>query len=90
VAFSPQANFTYWATDTDGRILVPTFVDRGVLRGQRGGTPTVDYLSLLHGNIATIFYDIMSCRLTVNRRLGDPLFRGNALPPSSGWKESAS
>jgi hypothetical protein len=27
--------------------LVPTFVDRGVLRGQRGGSPAVDNLSFL-------------------------------------------
>jgi hypothetical protein len=29
------------ATATCRRNLVPTFVDRGVLRGQRGGSPTV-------------------------------------------------
>jgi hypothetical protein len=29
-------------------ILVPTFVDRGVSRGQRGGSPTVVNLSFLH------------------------------------------
>jgi hypothetical protein len=28
-------------------ILVPTFVDRGVLRGQRSGSPTVVNLSFL-------------------------------------------
>jgi hypothetical protein len=28
-------------------ILVPTFVDRGVSRGQRGGSPTVVNLSFL-------------------------------------------
>jgi hypothetical protein len=28
-------------------ILVPTFVDRGALRGQRGGSPTVVNLSFL-------------------------------------------
>jgi hypothetical protein len=41
VAFSPQANYTDWATATCRRNLVPTFVDRGVSRGQRGGSPTV-------------------------------------------------
>jgi hypothetical protein len=40
VAFSPQANYTDWATATGRRILVPTSVDRGVSHGQRGGTPT--------------------------------------------------
>jgi hypothetical protein len=47
VAFSPQANYTNWATATGRRNLVPTFVDRGVSRGQRGGSPTVVNLSFL-------------------------------------------
>jgi hypothetical protein len=38
VAFSPQANYTNWATATCRQNLVPTFVDRGVSRGQRGGS----------------------------------------------------
>jgi hypothetical protein len=40
VDFSPQVNYTDWATTTGQRILVPTFADTGVSRGQRGGTPT--------------------------------------------------
>jgi hypothetical protein len=40
VAFSPQANYTDWATATCRRNLVPTFVNRGVSRGQHVGTPT--------------------------------------------------
>jgi hypothetical protein len=47
VAFSPQANYTDWATATCQRIVVPTFVDRGVSRGMRGGSPTVAKLSFL-------------------------------------------
>jgi hypothetical protein len=47
VAFSPQANYTDWATATCWRNLVPTFVDRGVSRGQRGGSHTVVNLSFL-------------------------------------------
>jgi hypothetical protein len=39
VAFSPQANYTNWATATCRRNLVPSFADRGVLRSQRGGSP---------------------------------------------------
>jgi hypothetical protein len=39
VALSPQANYTDWATATYRRNLVPTFVDRGVSPGQRGGSP---------------------------------------------------
>jgi hypothetical protein len=47
VAFRPQAFYTEWSTDAGRRILVPTFVDRGVTRGQRGGTPTAVILSFL-------------------------------------------
>jgi hypothetical protein len=50
VAFSPQANYTDWATATCPRNLVPTFVDRGVSRGQRGRSPTVINLSFLDRN----------------------------------------
>jgi hypothetical protein len=39
VAFSPQVNYTNWATATGRRILVPNFADRGVSHGQRGGIP---------------------------------------------------
>jgi hypothetical protein len=41
VAFSPQANYTDWATVTWWQNLVPTFADREVSRGQRGRSPTV-------------------------------------------------
>jgi hypothetical protein len=47
VALSPQANYTDWATTTCRQNSVPTFVDRGVSRGQRGGSPTVVNLSFL-------------------------------------------
>jgi hypothetical protein len=47
VALSPQANYTEWAISTCRRNLVPTFVDRGVSRGQHGGSPTVLNLSFL-------------------------------------------
>jgi hypothetical protein len=47
VALSPQVNYTDWATATCWRNLVPTFGDRGVSRGQRGGSPTVVNLSFL-------------------------------------------
>jgi hypothetical protein len=46
VALSPQANYTDWTTAT-WRNLVPNFVERGVSRGQRGGSPTVVNLSFL-------------------------------------------
>jgi hypothetical protein len=47
VALSPQANFTDWSIATGRRNLVPTFADRGVSRGQCGGSPTVVNLSFL-------------------------------------------
>jgi hypothetical protein len=47
VALSPQANYTDRATATCRRNLVPTFVDRGMSRGQRGGSPTVVNLNFL-------------------------------------------
>jgi hypothetical protein len=47
VALSPRANYTDWATATCRRNLVSTFVDRGVSRGQRGGSPAVVNLSFL-------------------------------------------
>jgi hypothetical protein len=47
VAFSPQANYTDRATATCWQNLMPTFVDRGVSRGQRGGQLKVVNLSSL-------------------------------------------
>jgi hypothetical protein len=47
VAFSPQANYTDWATDTGRRILLPTLVDRRVSRGQRVGSRMTFNLSFL-------------------------------------------
>jgi hypothetical protein len=41
VALSRKANHTDWATATCRQNVVPTFVDRGVSRGQRGGSPAV-------------------------------------------------
>jgi hypothetical protein len=47
MALSPQANYTDGATAMGRRNLVQTFADRGVSRGQLGGTPTVVNLSFL-------------------------------------------
>jgi hypothetical protein len=47
VALSLRANYADWATATCRRNLVPTFVDRGVSHGQRGGSPTAVNLSFL-------------------------------------------
>jgi hypothetical protein len=46
VALSPRANYTDRVTATCWRNLVPTFVDRRVLRGQRGRSPMVVNVSL--------------------------------------------
>jgi hypothetical protein len=47
VALSPQANYTDSTNATGRRILVATFADRGVSRGQRGGTLTAVNASFL-------------------------------------------
>jgi hypothetical protein len=47
MALSPRANYIDWATATCQRNLVSTFVDRGVSRGYRDGTPTVVNLRFL-------------------------------------------
>jgi hypothetical protein len=56
VAFSPQANYTDWATATFRRNLVPTFVDRGV---SRGGFPTAVNLSFLDRSRYFFFKDLL-------------------------------
>jgi hypothetical protein len=50
MALSPRANYTDWSTAIYQRDLVSTFVDRGVSRGQRGGSPTVVNLSFIDRN----------------------------------------
>jgi hypothetical protein len=47
MALSPQAKYTDWSTATCRQNLVPTFADRGMSRGQRGGSPTAVNLSFL-------------------------------------------
>jgi hypothetical protein len=54
VALSPQANYIDWTTATCGQNLVPTFADRGVSRGQRGGSTTAVNLSFL--DLGRYFY----------------------------------
>jgi hypothetical protein len=63
VAFSPQENYTDWVTASCWRNLVPTFADRGVSRGQRGGSPTVVNLSFLDRNTKTKKYVLLICFL---------------------------
>jgi hypothetical protein len=50
VAFSQQANSTDWVTAIGRRILVPTFADRELSRGQRGWNPTAVNLNSLDRN----------------------------------------
>jgi hypothetical protein len=47
VTINPQANYTDWSTATCRRNLMPTFVDRGMSRGQRDWSPTVINLIFL-------------------------------------------
>jgi hypothetical protein len=47
VVLSAQGKYTDRSTDICRRILVLIFADRGVSRGQRGGTPTAVNLSFL-------------------------------------------
>jgi hypothetical protein len=47
MALSPRANYTDWATATCRRNLLPTFVNRRMSHGQRGGSPTVVNVSFL-------------------------------------------
>jgi hypothetical protein len=63
MVLSPQANYTDWVTATCQRNLVPTFVDRGVSRGQCGGSPTVVNLSFLDwlSYTAELKYEVVWC-----------------------------
>jgi hypothetical protein len=47
VALSPQTNCTDLEAATGRPILVPTSADRGMSRGQRGGSPTVVNLGFI-------------------------------------------
>jgi hypothetical protein len=58
MALSPQANYTDWATAPCRRNLVPTFVDRGMSRGQRGWSPAAVNLSFLDRNVYKLCWDI--------------------------------
>jgi hypothetical protein len=69
VALSPQVNYTDWATATCRRNLVPTFVDRGVSRGQRGGSLTVVNLSFLDLCSAFIYFSPTKFGITYNLKL---------------------
>jgi hypothetical protein len=54
MAFSLQTNYTDWGTATGRQILVPTFVDKTVSRGQLSRTPTAVNLSFLDRNVIDI------------------------------------
>jgi hypothetical protein len=58
VDFSPQANYTDWATATCWRNLVPTFVDRGVSSGYDSGIPTVVNISFLDRSRYFYFFQV--------------------------------
>jgi hypothetical protein len=70
VAFSPQANYADWATAAGQRMLVPTFADRGMSRGLRGGTPTAVNLSFL--DRSCYFFSVVALHLS-SRGWVDPV-----------------
>jgi hypothetical protein len=74
VALSPRANYTDWATATCRRNLVPTFMDRGMSRGQRGGSPTV---------VNLIFLDRKSARIPMS------IHQTSQLDLDSIWRHTA-
>jgi hypothetical protein len=63
MALSPQANYTNWETAACRRNLVPTFVDRGVSRGQRCGSPTVVNHSFLDRELSSHDWKIKTAHL---------------------------
>jgi hypothetical protein len=56
VVLSPRANYTDWATATCWRNLLPTFADRGVSRGQRGGSPAASLPYKLKNPTCSYFF----------------------------------
>jgi hypothetical protein len=48
VALIPQERYTDWTTASCRRNMLPTFVDRGVSRGQRSGSPTFVNLRFIY------------------------------------------
>jgi hypothetical protein len=75
VALSPQPNYTDWSTATCRRNLVPTVVDRGVSRGQRGGSPYGRYSQFSRPE-RLIFFKVVP-HLS-SQGLSEPRFRPNA------------
>jgi hypothetical protein len=73
MAFSPQASYTDWAAATDRRILVRTFADGGLSRGQRGRTPTAVNLSFLDRNRYFSFQVVHLCSRGWVDPVPDPL-----------------
>jgi hypothetical protein len=66
VTFSPEANYIDLAIATCWRNLVPTFADRRVSRGQRGGSPTKirSLISVFYTGSAIFLSSVSSFTLT--------------------------
>jgi hypothetical protein len=86
VGFSPQADYTDCATATCWRNLVPTFVDRGVSRGQGGGSSTVVNLSFLDRETSAYLYQINRRDVLDGRILTNTAIRTWNRPSFCGWK----
>jgi hypothetical protein len=71
MALSPRANYTDWSTATCRRNLVSIFVDRGVSRGQRGGSRTVVNLSFLNPIFSKSTKKIKKCHKCKTLTVGD-------------------
>jgi hypothetical protein len=75
VTLSPQANYTDCSTAAGWLILVPTFEDRGMSRGQREGVPTAVNLGFLD---RTDFFFLSSSSSVIVTRLNGPRPRPTA------------
>jgi hypothetical protein len=73
-AFNPQAKYADWTTAAGRQILMPTFVNRRVSRGQRGGSHTAVNLSFLD---RSLYFSFKSSSFMLTR-LGGPRSRTSA------------
>jgi hypothetical protein len=84
LSFSPQSKYTDWAPATCQRNLVPTFSERVVSPGQRGGSPMVVNLSLLDRNPTFL----SKCSSFIRTRLSGP--RSRSTTAQKIWQDPES
>jgi hypothetical protein len=83
--FNSESELYRLMTAAGRRILVPTFADRGVSRGQRGGSPTAVNLSFLDRNRYCFLSSSSSFMLT---RLSGP--RSRPTDTQENWQRRES